>query len=116
MTTPSMTITKLNDCCVARATFSFPLNSVHLYLPSSEITEMCFLVGPEPDWPPRLLCVAYHRASPLGVTALEAKTVATKGFDARKGSELSRRELLIAVPGHVQEPRHRHITSVKVCC
>lgn len=57
MTTPTITITKLNDCCVARATFSFPLNSDHLYRPSSDMTDICFLVGPEP-LPPRLLCVA----------------------------------------------------------
>jgi hypothetical protein len=64
---------------------------------------MCFLVGPDPDWP-RPLCVAYHRVSPLDVTELEAKKVGENGFDARKESGLSRRELLMTIPGHVQQP------------
>lgn len=66
MTTPKATNKKLNDCCVARATFSLPLNSAHLYVPSSDKTVICFLDGLELLWLPRSLCVAYHRIRPLG--------------------------------------------------
>lgn len=58
MTTPNATIKKLNDCCVALATFSLPLSSPHRYLPSSDMTDICFRVGFEPEegpLPPRVL-------------------------------------------------------------
>lgn len=56
MTAPISTIAKLNDCCVARATFSFPVSSDQRSRPSSEMTVICLRVGPEAD--PSLPCVA----------------------------------------------------------
>lgn len=49
MTTPIITIAKLKVCCVARETLSLALKSDQETLPSSLITDICFLVGPELD-------------------------------------------------------------------
>lgn len=56
-TTPAITITKLKDCCVARATFSRPLKSPHAYRPSSDKTVTLLLLGLRPS--PKLPWVAY---------------------------------------------------------
>lgn len=49
MTSPRITIPKLKVCCVARETFSLLLSSDHEILPSSLMTDICFLVGPDVD-------------------------------------------------------------------
>jgi hypothetical protein len=81
-TTPAITITKLKDCCVARANFSRPLNSPHVYRPSSERTVTFLRLGLSPS--PKLPWVAYSRMISAGKGLREAGAPTNARGRARK--------------------------------
>lgn len=102
-TTPAITITKLKDCCVARATFSRPLKSPHAYRPSSDKTVTLLLLGLRPS--PKLPWVAYSL-----VNAEQDRREAGAPIEARGRA---RRAWWFMATGCVMNPRSIVRSSVK---